>query len=161
MHKTTKLLIAIHTILTSDGPCNYWTLMTQTERWQWTQRSRFSIVDHCLIARLGDRKKYLGEIPTNWGAEWRVPKLGDQVGLGMGKGDPSQPTMGSGKRRVLRGVQGGTQTGNTFWRILKAKNAPFCTYMPMPWVRQTVFHVIFGDAMPRLGDKNLSLVSWH
>ena len=41
-------------------------------------------------------------------------------------------------------VRGRAPNRNAFWRMLKAQNALFCTYMAMFWVRQTVFHVTFG-----------------
>jgi len=42
------------------------------------------------------------------------------------------------------GVRGGAPAGNAFWRILKATERSFCTYMLMLRVGQTEFRVTFG-----------------
>ena len=65
----------------------------------------------------------------------------------MGRGVPIPSWLG-GLGSVLSSpgrVRGRTPAGNAFCVFWRPHNAPFCTYMPMLWVRQTVVHVTFGS----------------
>jgi len=115
----------------------------------------------------GSRQWYwgMGAFPRNIVAEWRAPKAEEsrcRVGWGvpspttpwgLGRGHPSQPTRGSGKRCELpSGIRCGSPAGNAFRRILKAiQNAPLCTYMLMLWVRYTCVSCHIGGTRPRFG----------
>ena len=89
--------------------------------------------------------------------QWRVQKAGElrhkrrQVGAWAGV-SPPQPTRKSRECCELpSGVHGGASTGNilAFWR---PQNVPFCTYMLMLWVRQTVYRITFEGARPKFGE---------
>jgi len=90
-------------------------------------------------------KNYWGVVPPNRGesGECRI--------LGWGMGGVPFPRRLGGLGSVVNSPQnpGGTLAGNAFWR---PQNATFCTYMPILWVRQTVFYVTFAwGARPRFG----------
>ena len=91
-----------------------------------------------LTVRCAFRTKYLGALSHPILRRQVASTEGEnrcRVGLGMGRGCPLQLIRGSS------GVRCGAPARNAFWR---PQYASFCTYMPMLWVRQTVFHVTVG-----------------
>jgi len=76
----------------------------------------------------------------------RIDALEVPSGVRYGEGVPPQPTRGCGESyELLSGVRGRARPGNAFLSILKVTERSFFTYVPMFRVRQTVFHVTFGD----------------
>ena len=81
--------------------------------------------------------------PPTRGAELRALKAPCAEWVGVwGRVFSPQPTRGSGERH--KPPAGSGNGGNAFWRFWRRQNATVCTYMPILWVRQTVFHVTFG-----------------
>jgi len=95
--------------------------------------------------------------PPNGGVEWREQKAGERGAGEIWGGCPLPSRLG------VRGVSwappgGWDPAGNTFWRILKATVRSFCTYMPMLWVYQIMFHVTFGGNCPQ---QKTAPDQWH
>jgi len=90
----------------------------------------------------GSKQKNIGGYPQ----QIKVPKVGEsrrQLERGMGKGFPSQPTRGSGKRRDRDPEFRPETPFGVFWR---SRNALFCTYISMLWVRQCFISHLGGKA---------------